>query len=53
MKTNNYGDVLLVCLYVVLIFKGNNPSLMEDFKKSITREFEMTDIGLMAYVTQT
>ena len=47
---NINGDVLLVCLYVDdLIFTGNNPRLFEDFKKAMTREFEMTDVGLMSY----
>ena len=44
------GDILIVCLYVDdLIFTGNNPSMFKDFKKAMAREFEMTDIGLMAY----
>ena len=44
------GDVLIVCLYVDdLIFTGNNPNMFEEFKKAMTKEFEMTDIGLMAY----
>ena len=32
-----------------LIFTSNNPSMFEYFKKTMTKEFEMTDIGLMAY----
>ncbi|KAL1549227.1 hypothetical protein AAHA92_17357 [Salvia divinorum] len=44
------NDILIVCLYVDdLIFTGNNPSMFEEFKKVMTKEFEMTDIGLMAY----
>ncbi|KAL5820672.1 hypothetical protein ACOSQ3_022554 [Xanthoceras sorbifolium] len=43
-------DILVVCLYVDdLIFTDNNLSLIEEFKKTITKEFEMTDIRLMAY----
>jgi hypothetical protein len=43
-------NILLVCLYVDdLIFTGNNPSMFEYFKKAMTQEFEMTDIGLMSY----
>ncbi|KAM1819691.1 hypothetical protein ACFX1X_001299 [Malus domestica] len=43
-------DILIVCLYVDdLIFTGSNPSMSEDFKRMMTKEFEMTDIGLMAY----
>ncbi|CAJ2639996.1 unnamed protein product [Trifolium pratense] len=44
------GDILIVCLYVDdLIFTGNNPTMFEEFKKEMTKEFEMTDIGLMSY----
>jgi hypothetical protein len=44
------GNILLLCLYVGdLIFTGNNPSMFEDFKKAMTQEFEMTDIGFMSY----
>ncbi|KAK2411591.1 putative mitochondrial protein [Trifolium repens] len=44
------GDILIVCLYVDdLIFTGNNPTMFEVFKKEMTKEFEMTDIGLMSY----
>lgn len=49
-KVCENGSILLVCLYVDdLIFTGNNPSMFEDFKKAMTQEFEMTDIGLMSY----
>ncbi|KAJ4723526.1 Retrovirus-related Pol polyprotein from transposon TNT 1-94 [Melia azedarach] len=42
-------DILIVCLYVDdLIFTGSNSSLFDDFKNTMTKEFEMTDIGLMA-----
>ena len=44
------GDILIICLYVDdLIFIGKNPGMFEDFKKVMTKEFEMTNIGLMAY----
>ncbi|XP_050150594.1 uncharacterized mitochondrial protein AtMg00810-like [Malus sylvestris] len=44
------GDILIVCLYVDdLIFIESNPSMYEQFKRVMTKEFEMTDIGLMAY----
>ncbi|KAM2011380.1 hypothetical protein EV2_024130 [Malus domestica] len=43
-------DILIVCLYVDdLIFTGSDPSIFEEFKRVMTKEFEMTDIGLMAY----
>ena len=28
---------------------GTNRKMVEDFKKSMTKEFEMTDLGLMKY----
>ncbi|KAK2456950.1 putative mitochondrial protein [Trifolium repens] len=44
------GDTLIVCLYVDdLIFTGNNPTMFEESKKEMTKEFEMTNIGLMSY----
>ena len=44
------GDILIVCIYVDdLIFTRSNPSMFEEFKKAIIKEFEMTDIGLMSY----
>lgn len=47
---NENGDVLFACLYVDdLIFTGNNPKMFEELKKAMAKEFEMTDIGLMAY----
>ncbi|KAE8683109.1 hypothetical protein F3Y22_tig00111215pilonHSYRG00067 [Hibiscus syriacus] len=45
-----YGDILIVCLYVDdLIFTGSNPSMFNEFKDVMMKEFEMTDMGLMAY----
>ena len=32
-----------------LIFIGNNPSMFKEFKNVTTNEFEITDIGLIAY----
>ncbi|KAJ7961274.1 Retrovirus-related Pol polyprotein from transposon TNT 1-94 [Quillaja saponaria] len=50
VKAHENGGVLFVCLYVNdLIFTGNNPIMFEDFKKAMTYEFEMTDMGLMSY----
>ena len=44
------GDVMIIYLYVDdLIFTLNNPSMFKEFKNAMTREFKMTDIGLMAY----
>ncbi|KAK4345238.1 hypothetical protein RND71_035414 [Anisodus tanguticus] len=44
------GDILIVCLYVDdLIFTGSNQSMFNEFKEVMTKEFEMTDMGLMTY----
>ncbi|ESR62166.1 hypothetical protein CICLE_v10018259mg, partial [Citrus x clementina] len=41
-------DFLIVCLYVDdLIYCGTNLKMVEEFKKSMLDEFEMTDLGLM------
>ncbi|KAJ4981419.1 hypothetical protein NE237_032256 [Protea cynaroides] len=47
---NENEDMLLICLYVDdLIFTKSNPKIFEEFKKEMTHDFEMTDIGLMSY----
>lgn len=39
-----------MCLYVDdLIFTGSNPTMFNEFKEVMTKEFEMIDMGLMAY----
>ncbi|KAL4369158.1 hypothetical protein GQ457_05G011330 [Hibiscus cannabinus] len=49
-KKNEDDDIMIVCLYVDdMIFTGNNPGMFHDFKKAMTKEFEMTDIGEMSY----
>ncbi|KAK8571246.1 hypothetical protein V6N13_103375 [Hibiscus sabdariffa] len=49
-KKNEDGDIMIVYLYVDdMIFTGNNPGMFHDFKKAMTKEFEMTDIGEMSY----
>ena len=46
IKAQNNG-VLVVWLYVDdLIFIGSNPSMFNEFKKEMTKEFEMIDIRL-------
>ncbi|KAE8655248.1 hypothetical protein F3Y22_tig00117034pilonHSYRG01564 [Hibiscus syriacus] len=43
-------NLLFVALYVDdLIFMGNNEEMIKDFKEAMTRELEMTDLGLMKY----
>ncbi|CAA7062104.1 unnamed protein product [Microthlaspi erraticum] len=50
LKGNKHGDILLVSVYVDdLIYTGDNVSMMEEFKKSMQREFDMTDLGKMRY----
>jgi Reverse transcriptase (RNA-dependent DNA polymerase) len=49
VKVKN-GDILVVALYVDdLIFAGSNCEMIDDFKKAMMGEFEMTDLGLMFY----
>ena len=43
-------EKMVVALYMDdLIFMGNSQRLIEEFKKDMMREFEMTDLGLMKY----
>ena len=44
------GNVILVALYVDdLIFSSNNDGMIEEFKSTMTREFEMKDLGLLKF----
>ena len=44
------GNSLFVALYVDdLIFMGNDEKMIKELKEVMTREFEMTDLGLMRY----
>ena len=39
-----------MCIYVDdLIFTVSNPKMFEEFKQTMAREFEMSDMGLMSY----
>ena len=50
VKKEADGSILFVCLYVDdLIFTGNNPTMFENFKKSMVQDFEITNIGLMTH----
>ena len=43
-------DLLILCLYVDgLIYTSTNQRMIEDFKKAMMDEFEMTDLGLAKY----
>lgn len=49
MKVSNI-DILMIYLYVDdLIFTSNNPRMVEIFKQSIMKEFDMTNVGFMSY----
>jgi len=50
VKTNDYGDLLILCLYVDdVIFTTSNLKMIGDFKHIMVKEFEMTDLSLMSY----
>ncbi|KAL0424084.1 UNVERIFIED_CONTAM: Retrovirus-related Pol polyprotein from transposon TNT 1-94 [Sesamum radiatum] len=50
VKTKGAAEVLLICLYVDdLIYTGNSVALINNFKKIMVSEFEMTDLGEMSY----
>ncbi|XP_019229122.1 PREDICTED: uncharacterized protein LOC109210203 [Nicotiana attenuata] len=43
-------DILIMCLYVDdLIFTGNNPKLISEFREAMISQFEMADLGSMSY----
>ena len=50
VKTKGADEVLLVCVYVDdLIYTGNCIVLINDFKRIMVSEFEMTDLGFISY----
>ncbi|XP_050908121.1 uncharacterized mitochondrial protein AtMg00810 [Lathyrus oleraceus] len=49
-KKEGGRDVLIMNLYVDgLIFRGSSEKMFQEFKSSMKREFEMTDLGCMRY----
>lgn len=49
-KKNESGNLLIVNIYVDdLIYTGDNAAMIEEFKKSMQCEFDMTDLGKMRY----
>ncbi|GAA0144763.1 transmembrane signal receptor [Lithospermum erythrorhizon] len=49
-KRDAEGSLIIVSLYVDdLIITGNNEELMVQFKNSMVKEFDMTDLGRMNY----
>jgi hypothetical protein len=50
VKIKENDDTVIVYLYVdELVFTGNNPKMLRDFKQAMIKKFEMTDIGLITY----
>ncbi|XP_071704142.1 uncharacterized protein [Rutidosis leptorrhynchoides] len=50
VKQLNSQEVLIISLYVDdLLVIGSNDNLVEEFKKQMKSEFEMSDLGLMHY----
>nr|KYP70017.1 Retrovirus-related Pol polyprotein from transposon TNT 1-94 [Cajanus cajan] len=50
IKSVDLDNILIVCLYVDdLIFTGNNPKMIAEFREAMVKCFEMTDLGLMSY----
>ena len=50
IKTNKGGKILIVSLYVDdLIFTGNDKLIFAEFKNSMLRKFDMTDLGRMRF----
>ena len=50
IKTKEGGKILIVSLYVDdLIFTGNDEIMFVEFKSSMLKEFDMTDLGRMRY----
>ncbi|RDY09459.1 hypothetical protein CR513_06171, partial [Mucuna pruriens] len=50
IKKIDNDDILLICLYLDnLISISNNTNLFEDIKKTMSCEFEKTNIGLVSY----
>lgn len=50
VKSGAKTDMLIISLYVDdLIFTGNNETMFSDFKESMKKEFDMTNLGRMSY----
>ena len=49
-KKGPRSDMMIVCLYVDdLLVTGSSEGEIEEFKKKIMQEFEMSDLGLLSY----
>lgn len=50
IKKDKSDHIVLVCIYVDdMICMGSSLVLVEDFKSSMRKTFEMTDLGLLSY----
>lgn len=50
VKVNKNEDMLIVCMYIDdLIFKENNSSMLDEYKRTMTWELKMSNLELMAY----
>ena len=50
IKTNKEGKILIISFYVDdLIFTGNDELMFAEFKNSMLREFDMTDLERMRF----
>jgi len=50
IKTTIEGKILIISLYVDdLMFTGNDELMFDEFKNSMLREFDMTDLGRMRF----
>ncbi|GKV51031.1 hypothetical protein SLEP1_g57708 [Rubroshorea leprosula] len=44
------GDILIICVYVDdIIYTSSSNILIEEFKKNMSAEFDMSDLGLLHY----
>nr|KYP66580.1 Retrovirus-related Pol polyprotein from transposon TNT 1-94 [Cajanus cajan] len=49
-KRSKLGKILIISVYVDdLIYTRDDELMMEDFKRSMHREFDMTDLGMMRF----
>lgn len=50
VKRNSRGNILIVSIYVDdLLYKGNDESMLHEFKNFMKQEFDMTDLGRMRF----
>ncbi|KAK5785125.1 hypothetical protein PVK06_039675 [Gossypium arboreum] len=50
VKVRGNENFLIVCLYIHdVIYAGTDMKMVEDFKRSMMKEFEITDLTLMKY----